>query len=141
MDILTRDQTQPQPTEDCNHAEDSFQSYFHDLGSIDIASAPKGKKGKGKRKHKFYASSDEPMRVWLPIRDEYLDELIRWEGRGAASTTCSSCSRAGFGCQNLGMFRCADCFSPELLCQGCAVQQHEINPFHVLQQVSGYVFN
>ncbi|TDL13540.1 hypothetical protein BD410DRAFT_810450, partial [Rickenella mellea] len=44
----------------------------------------------GTEKRKRYATSDDPMREWAPLRDKYLQEFLRLDGRREfASTTCS----------------------------------------------------
>lgn len=65
-------------------------------------------------------------------RDEYLEELIRLEGRGDSPTTlCSSCppgSEAG-----RPLYRCRDCFSTDLVCQTCCVEAHKNRPLDIIE--------
>lgn len=65
------------------------------------------------------------MKNWLPLRDEYLDELIRGEGRGAnTSDTCNQCNA------KVDLYRCKDCSAPPLLCAKCTATTHTHTPFH-----------
>lgn len=56
---------------------------------------------------------------------EFLEELIRLEGRGdAAGSSCASCGEedASYGC--------TDCWGTWLECQECIVKGHKRLPFH-----------
>jgi hypothetical protein len=67
-----------------------------------------------------------PLQDWLPYRQEYLDELLRHDGRkGAASNSCSTS-----GCVNPGDFVCRDCMHGRSLCQDCLVDVHCFLPLH-----------
>lgn len=72
---------------------------------------------------------DNPLRSWLPHRAEYLEEMLRLEGRGDCmrATVCSSC---GIGTPGL---RCKDCFGRQLVCEKCVVAQHHRSPFHRIE--------
>ncbi|KAF8196485.1 hypothetical protein BJ912DRAFT_827131, partial [Pholiota molesta] len=67
-------------------------------------------------------------------RAEYLDEVIRWEGRGdfkvAECPDCQSRKRERIG---LAEYRCLDCFLPDLSCKDCCVKRHQRTPFHVIE--------
>ncbi|KII83424.1 hypothetical protein PLICRDRAFT_180503 [Plicaturopsis crispa FD-325 SS-3] len=92
-----------------------------------------------KPRAKRYLSSDEPLKQWMPLRDEYLAELLRLEGRGDfPSDVCRSCPpgrAAGQAC-----IRCEECFDGSLTCKQCCVEQHARNPLHLIQQWNGECF-
>ncbi|KAI0650174.1 hypothetical protein C8Q79DRAFT_1108642 [Trametes meyenii] len=62
---------------------------------------------------------------WLPLRDEYLDELLRREGRRTYAFT--TCSRCGVLPEIGGMYRCIDCGTLTPHCASCTVKIHSIN--------------
>ncbi|KAK7052398.1 CxC2 domain-containing protein [Favolaschia claudopus] len=68
-------------------------------------------------KRKRYVSSDEPMRLWRPLADLFLDELLRHEG-APAGTTCACCAKdwtlspRKFRCRDCGVFvQCHACWT------------------------------
>ncbi|KAJ7809233.1 hypothetical protein B0H14DRAFT_2379873, partial [Mycena olivaceomarginata] len=81
---------------------------------------------------------DYPMLTWAQHRDEYLDEMLRLEGRGYAAihSTCGGCRRPN------PTFRCEHqtCFGPSLYCQTCIVAQHAALPTHWIQEWNGDFF-
>lgn len=62
--------------------------------------------------------------MWIPLRDEYLDETMRLEGRGDASDECAECRTAG------ATLQCEDCIGNQLVCPGCCVLHHQRSPLH-----------
>lgn len=74
---------------------------------------------------------DYLMLTWAGHQDEYLDEMLRLEGRGylAIYSTCGGCK-----CPN-PTFRCAQqtCYGPALFCKNCIVERHAILPTHWIQ--------
>ncbi|KAJ7483686.1 hypothetical protein B0H11DRAFT_1914569 [Mycena galericulata] len=73
-------------------------------------------------KRKVYENSDYPMKTWETHMDEYLDEMLRLEGRGfpAVYSHCGGCGAAD------PKFRCAHqtCYGVGLFCQECIVGRH-----------------
>ncbi|KAF9470372.1 hypothetical protein BDN70DRAFT_768072, partial [Pholiota conissans] len=67
-------------------------------------------------------------------RAEYLDENIRWEGRGdfkrEGCPDCQSRKREPVGAAE---YRCLDCFLPDLSCKSCCVKRHQRLPFHTVE--------
>ncbi|KAK7022084.1 CxC2 domain-containing protein [Favolaschia claudopus] len=66
-------------------------------------------------KRKRYMSSDDPMRLWRPLAELFLDELLRHEAL-PAMPTCSCCGKEWpsaarkFRCKACGMFvQCSEC--------------------------------
>ncbi|KAJ7186240.1 hypothetical protein B0H12DRAFT_1032304, partial [Mycena haematopus] len=81
---------------------------------------------------------DYPMRTWAEHQDEYLDELLRLEGRGYAAiySACGGCGEAN------PAFRCEHqtCYGPSLYCQKCVVERHAALPTHWIQRWNGHFF-
>lgn len=77
------------------------------------------------------ALQDQPLKEWIPHRDEYLAEMIRLEGRGDAEL--ESCPRCPPGASSVPCYRCKDCFGMQLLCGTCCVEVHGNNPLHVIE--------
>lgn len=76
------------------------------------------------------------MKNWIPLRDEYLDELNRSEGRGGdVRECCRTCGKTG-----TCLYRCRDCFAPDMQCAGCTVTGHTRNPFHRPEVWNGKYF-
>ncbi|KAK6967162.1 CxC2 domain-containing protein [Favolaschia claudopus] len=70
-------------------------------------------------KRKRYDSSDDPMKLWRPMIDFFLDELLRREGLGCkeSSVVCASCSTPLVN--NATRVRCEDC-GDFIQCGACA---------------------
>ncbi|PPR05742.1 hypothetical protein CVT26_008495 [Gymnopilus dilepis] len=99
---------------------------------------------KRKKKQKSLASR-RPMVLWKEgFRDMYLDELLRWEGRGDAwhqiETPCADCLGRKVVTPPAGIYRCSDCFYPHMLCKECCVRRHRMLPLHVIQEWTGSTF-
>lgn len=71
---------------------------------------------------------DRPLLMWLQDADEYLQEMVRGEGRGDfAESTCSCpCGLPGA----VALFRCEDCLGNQLYCEACTVEYHVKHPLH-----------
>ncbi|KAJ7763723.1 hypothetical protein B0H16DRAFT_1661737 [Mycena metata] len=84
------------------------------------------------RKKKQKENSKFPLKAWIPLRDEYLDEMLRLEGRGGlvAQSICATCRKAN------PTFRCAHqtCIGPEMFCAGCIVEKHAFLPTHLVEE-------
>ncbi|KAJ7253593.1 hypothetical protein C8J57DRAFT_1519322 [Mycena rebaudengoi] len=102
--------------------------------------------------------SDHPLKQWvLDHRDEFLDELLRWEGRGVhkAFETCTGCKREKPGDkkqqeektadneeEKVADHRCIDCVGGgQLLCKDCLVERHRQLPLHRVQVWTGEFFS
>ncbi|KAF7310144.1 CxC2 domain-containing protein [Mycena indigotica] len=88
---------------------------------------------KAKRRH--YASSDDPMSVWLPHASTFLDELVRRDGLAdfVHKPCCAHCSESS---PESRMFRCRHC-GDYLQCQSCTVRAHQTRPLHVVEEWNG----
>lgn len=102
------------------------------------------------------------MRMWLPERDMYLEEMLRRDGRGdhiewearlnkqrnqegrqrvvfntptmETKTLQTDGSTICRHCEALTMcYRCKDCFGSDLLCKSCTVKLHGCNPLHRIE--------
>lgn len=71
--------------------------------------------------------------VWLEVhRSDYLDQLIRHDGRQEASSypDCIDCVRAAVVPPNEAVIRCLDCMGIDMCCGSCCVRRHGREPFH-----------
>ncbi|KAJ7769741.1 hypothetical protein B0H14DRAFT_3509403 [Mycena olivaceomarginata] len=80
--------------------------------------------------------SDNPHAQWArDDREEFLDELVRHDGRGdyVHQAVC-----AGVQCEApRPVYRCYDCFHPCLYCEACVKAMHEQMPLHHLERWNG----
>ncbi|OJT01852.1 hypothetical protein TRAPUB_7684 [Trametes pubescens] len=85
---------------------------------------------------KRYTNSDEPLRTWQGLRDEYLSEVLRLDGRGnfRGAATCPRCTTS------TPKYRCRDCLGGEVLCQACIVAAHQNLPLHIVEEWLGTYF-
>ncbi|KAJ6528208.1 hypothetical protein B0H19DRAFT_1275002 [Mycena capillaripes] len=89
-------------------------------------------------KKKVYDNSNFPMLTWAEHQDEYLDEMLRLEGRGyhAIYKECGGCKAPN------PVFRCAQqtCWGPSLFCKACIVHAHAALPTHWIEEWNGLFF-
>ncbi|KAH9845982.1 hypothetical protein C2E23DRAFT_872607 [Lenzites betulinus] len=118
------------------NAEDPF---FTPNGLDDAGGETWIEEGLAEGARPYLASQDEPMKAWIPKRDEYLHELLRLEGRGGyARNRCESCPDGETA--NEAVIRCCDCSPRPLCCGSCAVRQHAHTPYHRFQRWERGVF-
>ncbi|KAJ6512878.1 hypothetical protein C8R45DRAFT_1087985 [Mycena sanguinolenta] len=86
-------------------------------------------------------NSDRPLQNWYPKVDEYLEENLRREGRGA-SKTYSRCAGSR-ECGSEPEWRCVDqtCLGEEMFCSSCIVATHVRHPTHFLEKWTGTHFS
>ncbi|KAG1763903.1 hypothetical protein EV702DRAFT_1182676 [Suillus placidus] len=96
---------------------------------------------------KHYANSDAPLYEWMRVnecvgfREEYLLKELRLEGRGSLTTTpCSSCSDINNNIVQEHLYRCEDCYGPEILCKSCCLSKHARHPLHIIHKWNGTYF-
>ncbi|TFK58299.1 hypothetical protein BDN72DRAFT_782273, partial [Pluteus cervinus] len=78
---------------------------------------------------------DHPFLDWIPLREEFLCELLKLE-RSNSELVCTACfSRIG-----PSYYRCAECFDARIFCKGCIVAIHASNPFHWINKWNGSFF-
>ncbi|KAJ7017626.1 hypothetical protein C8F04DRAFT_1279060 [Mycena alexandri] len=82
-------------------------------------------------------ASDDPLAQWEEHDcDAFLDEQLRYEGRG--NHCYERCLECGEGAAD---HRCMDCLSGgELLCRDCIVARHVRSPLHIVQAWNGEWF-
>ncbi|KAF7374455.1 CxC2 domain-containing protein [Mycena sanguinolenta] len=86
-------------------------------------------------KRKRYESSDDPMNLWRPLMQRFLDELLRHEGLEDNTGLCSCCqTNLGRGAQ---LFRCLTC-GAFTQCLTCVLSRHASSPLHRLQEWTGH---
>ncbi|KAJ7446784.1 hypothetical protein FB451DRAFT_1343526 [Mycena latifolia] len=110
------------------------QDFGYEMGDDSLRPEEEGPEDDGinvRVKAKRYQNSDLPFLTWVDYRDDYLDEMLRLEGRGDASvySTCVSCQAADpiYRCEN------QSCHGMGLFCKTCIVAGHEVLPTHWIQ--------
>lgn len=63
---------------------------------------------------------------------EYLLEELHLEGRGSLTTTPCSCSDINNNIVQECLYRCEDCYGPEILCKSCCLLKHARHPLHII---------
>ncbi|KAG1834248.1 hypothetical protein EV424DRAFT_1468755 [Suillus variegatus] len=66
-------------------------------------------------------------------RQNFLDEMMRLNGRGSEGVTCS-CGGV------LPEFRCCDCHGTQMFCCECTLQKHMYHPLHRIEMWNGSFF-
>ncbi|KAI0689311.1 hypothetical protein C8T65DRAFT_700284 [Cerioporus squamosus] len=86
-------------------------------------------------------AGDRPLLTWLRYDvQNYLDELMRQEGRGDfTAPTCPRCSQSLASSEAPG-YRCDDCDDSALYCQNCTKEQHVRHPLHRVKWWTGTHF-
>src|SRR6202050_1070280 len=73
-----------------------------------------------------------PLKAWMNVRDEYLTELLRHEGRADFPTDhCPLCPPERTPCAP--SFRCRDCFGCHFVCKDCCIESHRECPLHIIE--------
>ncbi|KAJ7797089.1 hypothetical protein B0H14DRAFT_2619337 [Mycena olivaceomarginata] len=94
-------------------------------------------------------NSDRPLQNWYQKVDEYLEENLRREGRGAAKTyarcagsRCIDRQCPGRECEEPPEWRCVDkgCLGEQMFCTGCIVATHTRHPTHFVEKWNGTHF-
>ncbi|SJL15740.1 uncharacterized protein ARMOST_19245 [Armillaria ostoyae] len=99
-----------------------------------------------KKKRKRSKVSKWPHIVWKDLyRSEYLDELLRLEGRGKyrKETSCPDCiahSKGDASALGTPSVQCRDCFLDDLVCPACCVRRHRREPLHRIESWNGDYF-
>ncbi|KAK7434994.1 hypothetical protein VKT23_019900 [Stygiomarasmius scandens] len=81
--------------------------------------------------------------VWAERhRQNYLDELIQWDGQGDSvqQEGCTDCIARKVHPPSAGEIRCLDCLVPDLTCASCCERRHQRNPFHQVERWMGTHF-
>ncbi|KAJ7092132.1 hypothetical protein C8R43DRAFT_908197, partial [Mycena crocata] len=81
---------------------------------------------------------DNPFKVFVNLREETLDEMLRGEGRGSRKfyEKCGGCKGEN------PFFRCArqTCMGPAMYCERCIVSMHAQLPTHMVERWNGIFF-
>ncbi|TRM58946.1 hypothetical protein BD626DRAFT_573203 [Schizophyllum amplum] len=97
-----------------------FQSFNENLdGNVIICDVPAAR------------SRYQAIGHFLPLRSEYLDEVLRWESRGQRHflKCCRGCGAAE------PRFRCRDeCMGRWMFCRACIVAHHAYTPLHWVEE-------
>ena len=79
------------------------------------------------------------MKLFLPQRDMFLNEMIRRDGRGHnRNEMCPECPDQT--APGKAVIRCMGCTPAPLRCEACTVRAHALNPYHRVK-VSYHVFS
>lgn len=83
----------------------------------------------------FINTQKRPHVVWKDVhRQTYLSEMLRSEGRGDFNAeTCVDCKARNVKNPHPAIYRCQECFVPDLVCASCCVQRHRTHPFHRIE--------
>lgn len=83
----------------------------------------------------YHALQKRPHVVWRDIHcQSYLEELMRWEGRGDfAAEQCPDCKARRVDSPGPAVYRCTECLLPDLVCKICCVKRHRNSPFHRIE--------
>jgi hypothetical protein len=81
---------------------------------------------------------DAPLLEWTHVCDEFLDALIRYDGRGDSLQVlgCPGCKVPGIS----GTYRCNECFDHEMVCHECCVQRHQQLPLHHIRVSLSHIY-
>ncbi|KAJ7601897.1 hypothetical protein DFH06DRAFT_1351890 [Mycena polygramma] len=87
-------------------------------------------------KRKRYLSSDEPMRNWRPLAQEFMDARVRRAGLGdyLYAPACTCCGQAAG--PGIRLFRCMQC-GEFLQCGQCVKSRHSLTPLHCIWEWNG----
>ncbi|KAJ7742488.1 hypothetical protein DFH07DRAFT_777724 [Mycena maculata] len=91
-------------------------------------------------KRREYASSDDPMSLWRPLKALFSDELLRHNSLGddLDHPACVFCKKEHTTTPNAvtRIFKCGDC-GQFLQCMDCCVSRHALTPLHTVQEWNG----
>ncbi|KAF7340634.1 C2H2-type domain-containing protein [Mycena sanguinolenta] len=86
------------------------------------------------RKRKWYATTDDALAHWVHnYRDPYLRILITRDGTMGQDGVCS--------CGKTSKYRCIECFGGEMVCRGCIVERHRLQPLCRIERWNGSFFD
>ncbi|KAJ7436461.1 hypothetical protein B0H11DRAFT_2256166 [Mycena galericulata] len=93
-------------------------------------------------KRKRYDSSDDPMSIWRPVKQTFMDAMLWHDGFGydSAEPRCALCQAASppdaSGDARVRLFRCSTC-GDFLQCRSCCLERHQRTPLHLLEEWNG----
>jgi len=77
-----------------------------------------------------------PHVFWRDVhRQVYLEEMIRWAGRGdfCGTQDCPDCVARGSAEPGRPEYRCRECAIADLVCKTCCVKRHRVHPLHRIE--------
>ncbi|KIY53328.1 hypothetical protein FISHEDRAFT_33526 [Fistulina hepatica ATCC 64428] len=83
---------------------------------------------------------DYPFLGWIPEVPQYLQELLRRDGRQGATEICLRCQIEQRGVRGQALYRCRDCDEPDLLCGTCILDNHQSRPLCRIEMWNGQFF-
>ncbi|KAF6749127.1 hypothetical protein DFP72DRAFT_1073682 [Ephemerocybe angulata] len=89
--------------------------------------------------------ADDPLALFTPYIDTFLDELLRLDGLGDAGagsvvTCCGAVCKTAFTSQSKDAYRCRDCFNTGVWCLDCLLENHKLDPLHRIECWNGRYF-
>ncbi|PPR07725.1 hypothetical protein CVT26_003718, partial [Gymnopilus dilepis] len=133
------------PTPDSTEfALDENGDLYDQVVEADVMESPGfATSAKPKKKKKASKVSSRPNVVWKErYRQIFLDEMLRWSGRGdfQHAENCPDCLARSSSSPGIPEYRCAECMVPDLTCSSCCVRRHRLQPFHRIEKWDGQRF-
>ncbi|PPQ99597.1 hypothetical protein CVT26_009183 [Gymnopilus dilepis] len=130
------------PEDDQNFALDPDGQWYDeavekdvmDEGTQQAKDLPESKK---KKKRKRSRVSKRPHIVWKELhRSSYLDEISRLSGRADFRTAskCPDCVSRNVSLAGPPVYRCEECYLPDLVCESCCIRRHKLHPLHLIEK-------
>ncbi|KAL6299003.1 hypothetical protein BKA93DRAFT_820101 [Sparassis latifolia] len=123
-------------SEICGHVDSEVGDSEEDvdLFDLDLQYLEDVENSSGQKPHRRSAG-DHPLKKWVPEINNYLTEMLHLEGCcGFDSGRCRVCE------EGLAMIHCEDCLDLGIYCRTCAVNLHQLIPFHRVQTWRGTHF-
>ncbi|KAK6978163.1 CxC2 domain-containing protein [Favolaschia claudopus] len=86
-------------------------------------------------------TGERPLHAWYPLRDDYVAEQLRREGRGS-QRVYARCAGSRGPCEGTPEYRCmnAECFGEAMYCKECILAVHARLPTHFIEYWSDSYF-
>ncbi|KAF8208554.1 hypothetical protein K438DRAFT_1961156 [Mycena galopus ATCC 62051] len=129
VDLIVLDRDNPGPSTGVDNNDDWLDIPGNDYEDVATARPNTTRK----RKQKWYATTDDPLRHWVSnYRDEYLRVLMTREGKMGMGDECP--------CGDVVKYRCRDCHGGQMFCCGCIVETHRLSPLCRIEVWTGSFF-
>ncbi|KAJ7076920.1 hypothetical protein C8R43DRAFT_1143595 [Mycena crocata] len=136
MDDLAEAETATQVPIDANTVNNADDTWFDDEAYEmfgDNALPPPNARKRNKKKGRGLL--EPSLQEFRPLRQEFLNQMLRRDGCGdASSDICPGCGGPD------SMIRCRNCFGDLLYCDVCTVKNHEHHPLHIIERWQGGCF-
>ncbi|KAJ3485668.1 hypothetical protein NLJ89_g11879 [Agrocybe chaxingu] len=119
-----------EPLDDPEFALDPDSGAYDEAVEADVMQDPPVAPKKKQKKQRSQVSR-RPHLVWKEIHcQNYLDEILRWEGRGdfRAFKNCPDCLARSVPEPNPAEYRCEECSIPDLVCEMDRATLHQDVP-------------